>query len=658
MERLMQSERVLRVRESEDRLGRVLQATGAFAYELDAVTGQLDVVGDTLGIVGYELENAATWWHESLHPDDLARASVGLAAAVERGDDQFTAEYRLRHRDGSERYAWNQSIIVRDETGRVIRLLGTTVDITERKRREERARQLQELTAALSAALDPESVGAAIIERAMPALGANAGNVFLLDANNRELRGIAVMGYEPEIAQWARRLSLDGPTLAAEVARTGEPILLATWEERIARYPHHRRVHARGGDRAVAGLPLQVEGRTIGALSLAFPSDRAFDDDDRRFMATVADLCAQALQRAELYEALRRGEERLELAQEAGQMGSWLLTLPKMELSCSARCKANFGLPPEADLSYPDLLAAVVPQDRDQARKTIEQAIASGGDYDTRYRIRWPDGSVHWIMTRGRVVRSADGTPISMIGVTVDVTAYQLDEEELRRQAALLDQAYDAMFAWEWNGPITYWNKGAEWMYGYTMNEAIGRISHELLLTSHGETLSRLLQQLEQHGVAEIEAQHTSKDGRRLIVESRHQVVVDAGRRYVLEANRDITERRRREERAGRLQELAAALAGALDPETIGVTVIEHVVPALGANLGNVYIRSDDDHELISLAATGHASEQRGRWQRVPVDDRTMVGEVARHGVPIIIETWSERLARYSDHGELKADQH
>ena len=159
--------------------------------------------------------------------------------------------------------------------------------------------QLQELTAALSAALDPESVGAAIIERAMPALGANAGNVFLIDNAARELRSVAVLGYEPEIAQWARRLPLDGPTLVAEVARSGEPILLATWEERIARYPHHRRVHARGGDRAVAGLPLQVEGRTIGALSLAFPSDRAFDDDDRRFMATVADLCSQALERAD-----------------------------------------------------------------------------------------------------------------------------------------------------------------------------------------------------------------------------------------------------------------------------------------------------------------------------------------------------------------------
>ena len=167
-----------------------------------------------------------------------------------------------------------------------------------------------------------------------------------------------------------------------------------------------------------------------------------------------------------------------------------------------------------------------------------------------------------------------------------------------------------------------------------------------------------MLQQLEQHGVAEVEAQHTGKDGRHLVVESRHQVVVDAGRRYVLEANRDITERHRREERAGRLQELAAALAGALDPETIGVTVIAHVVPALGASLGNVYLRSLDGRELISLAATGHAPDQRPRWQRVLVDDRTMISEVARRGVPIVIEKWRERLERYPHHGGLRADQH
>ncbi len=150
-------------------------------------------------------------------------------------------------------------------------LEATTTLIAERSRRDQRARQLQDLTAALSAALDPEAVGRAIIERAMPTLGANAGNVFLLDTDNRELLNLAVLGYEPEIERWVRRLPLEGPTLVAEVVRSGTPILLSTWEERIARYPHHRSVHAKEGDRAVARPAAQGRGenhrRPLAGLS-------------------------------------------------------------------------------------------------------------------------------------------------------------------------------------------------------------------------------------------------------------------------------------------------------------------------------------------------------------------------------------------------------
>ncbi|MDF3016966.1 MAG: Sensor protein, partial [Thermomicrobiales bacterium] len=234
-------------------------------------------------------------------------------------------EHRILDASGAD--VWLDVHILPTESGLTVVARDTTAHQgAERIRREERARhvQLQELTAALSAALDPESVGAVIIERAMPALGANAGNVFLVDNAARELRSAAVLGYEPEIAQWAQRLPLDGPTLVADVVRSGEPILLATWEERIARYPHHRRVHAKGGDRAVAGLPLQVEGRTIGALSLAFPSDRTFDVDDRRFMATIADLCSQALERARLYEAVRLSEARFRQLADAIPQIAWV----------------------------------------------------------------------------------------------------------------------------------------------------------------------------------------------------------------------------------------------------------------------------------------------------------------------------------------------
>ena len=61
-----------------------------------------------------------------------------------------------------------------------------------------------------------------------------------------------------------------------------------------------------------------------------------------------------------------------------------------------------------------------------------------------------------------------------------DITARLQAETSLKRQVDLLNLAYDAIFTWDWNGPITFWNAGAERLYGYTRMEAIGRTSHEL----------------------------------------------------------------------------------------------------------------------------------------------------------------------------------
>jgi PAS domain-containing protein len=64
-----------------------------------------------------------------------------------------------------------------------------------------------------------------------------------------------------------------------------------------------------------------------------------------------------------------------------------------------------------------------------------------------------------------------------------DITARKRTEEHLRRQATLLDLSHDAIFTWKIGGGITYWSRGAEMLYGYSREEAIGRVSHDLLRT-------------------------------------------------------------------------------------------------------------------------------------------------------------------------------
>jgi PAS domain S-box-containing protein len=114
----------------------------------------------------------------------------------------------------------------------------------------------------------------------------------------------------------------------------------------------------------------------------------------------------------------------------------------------------------------------------------------------------------------------------------------------LNRQAKLLDLSSEAIFAWEMDGPIVYWNQGAEKIYGYTANDAIGHIPHILLkpqVPGGGEQVkASLLEKGSWTGYAE----QTSKDGRVRIIETRMQVIPNqSGADTVLETNRDVTEK-------------------------------------------------------------------------------------------------------------------
>ena len=130
-----------------------------------------------------------------------------------------------------------------------------------------------------------------------------------------------------------------------------------------------------------------------------------------------------------------------------------------------------------------------------------------------------------------------------------DITERKRAEETLREQAALFDQTYDAVLVWDWKGPITFWNRGAENLYGYTNGEAVGSTSQQLLNTQVTGGLQTLIESLDRDGVWQGELEHTTSDGRQITVESRMALVREPKREYVLEINRDITERKRGEER-------------------------------------------------------------------------------------------------------------
>src|SRR6201993_2499744 len=97
------------------------------------------------------------------------------------------------------------------------------------------------------------------------------------------------------------------------------------------------------------------------------------------------------------------------------------------------------------------------------------------------------------------------------------------------------------MLAWSLGGPIEFWNTGAERLYGFTPEEAIGRSSHALLQTKFPIEFAEWIKQLQNERHWSGELRHICKDGREVIVESRQQLLDDG---TVIEVNRDVTERK------------------------------------------------------------------------------------------------------------------
>jgi len=116
---------------------------------------------------------------------------------------------------------------------------------------------------------------------------------------------------------------------------------------------------------------------------------------------------------------------------------------------------------------------------------------------------------------------------------------------ELReRLASLLTLSYEPMLAWRLDGPIEFWNTGAERLYGFVSDEAVGRSSHDLLQTKFPAEFSEVHSQLQNEHYWSGELRHICKGGREVIVDSRMQLLDDG---TVLEVNRDITERKQLE---------------------------------------------------------------------------------------------------------------
>ena len=306
---------------------------------------------------------------------------------------------------------------------------------------------------------------------------------------------------------------------------------------------------------------------------------------------------------------LTEHQTRLSLAQRAARMGVWEWDVTENEVFWSMGTPALYGVTEQSiRIPYEQWLNHVHPEDRDTVLGSIKDALDGTREHDLEFRTVMPDGKTRWLAGRGKVFRDVYGKPTRMTGICVDVSelkhaqdalrqahdqlelrvqtrtkelaasnralmaeikdriqAQELLEfqtRRLREQSRLLDLANDAIVILTFDGGVSYWNEGAERLYGWSKQEAVTRQMDELLKTEFPLPIGDIKQSLLDLGSWEGELAETKRDGTRITVASNWTLWrdEDGTPRGWLQINSNVSQRKEAEyalrELSGRLLHL------------------------------------------------------------------------------------------------------
>jgi signal transduction histidine kinase len=232
----------------------------------------------------------------------------------------------------------------------------------------DRARRLQRVAERLAEAVTPEEVLDAVLTEGVRAAEARAGAIGVLSADGKNIELLAQQGYDPSVMTGWASFPLDAEVPMSRVVRTGESLFISSRQERDELFPL---LAGRGQGHAVAVVPLAVEGRVFGAMSLSFDEDIHFELERREMKLTLARQAAQALARSRIFEAEQALRKRMTFLAEASE-----LLASSLDYSQTLRLLARLSVPELADWCTIDMLGpngeierlAVAHQDPEKVR--------------------------------------------------------------------------------------------------------------------------------------------------------------------------------------------------------------------------------------------------------------------------------------------------
>ena len=336
-------------------------------------------------------------------------------------------------------------------------------------------------------------------------------------------------------------------------------------------------------------------------------------------------------------ESLRTNREVLALAMRAGRMGVWTRELPEGRVWWSPELEEIFGIAPGAfGGRYEDYQALLHVEDRAALDRAVAEAIRDHADYRVEFRFRHASGEWRWMEGRGRAVYADDGTPLTLYGIGMDITSQKEVRVEHAYASAIVASSDDAIVGKSLQGIIQSWNRGAEQIFGWTAEEAVGRSIEILIPPDHLHEEREILDRLARgERIEHFETVRQTKDGRRLDISLSVSPVRDDRGRIIGASKiaRDVTEQKRaRAEREDLLERERTARARAEEASRLKdeflATVSHELRTPLSAIVGWARLLAEGhlDPERIRYAA--EVLERNARAQTQLINDLLDVSRI------------------------------
>ena len=510
------------LREREEQLRLALEAARIGFWDWNLQTGKVTLSRNHEQMFGISMdtyEETNDNFLEIIHPEDRTRVCLSDQYAIDTGK-MCNVEFRVIWPDGSIRWLEGKGQAYYDKIGNPIRLTGVNLDITERKQAQ--------------LALNAQH------QFLQTVIDTNPNLIFVKDIHGRYVMANQAYAnfYEVSIEQ-----------LLGKTDFTFNPIFFKAQEFTF----QDQEVFTSSEQKFI---PEETCYTQTGEMRWFQTIKRPLFDEAGQ-VYQILGVSTDITEHKQIEEQLRQSETQLRLALDAARMGHWERNLQTGKITFSTQLEQLYGFARNTyDGTYETYLARLHPEDRERVHQATQYSINLGADRDLEFRIIWPDGTVHWIETKGRVIYNEAGTPLLLSGISLDISDRKFAEAQLHRSEMQLHCALEAarMGFWEWNIQTnsSVWSNNLEQLYGLAPNTYNGT-SEGFLKLVHPEDQD-LIQQAVENCFAtgndyNVEFRVVWADGSIRWIEGKGQVFYDeAGKPvHMTGIDMDISERKRAE---------------------------------------------------------------------------------------------------------------